>query len=685
MIDSNINVSSTKALNAWVDIESTPAVTCTCSNFLQDFTIYRESDTSKFFGFGVVHKAVINLINEDNTLSHIKIGDRLDIGFKDDRNQYVRPYPYLYVAEIEQNETTNTLTIVAYDTLYKLSLYTIKQLGVTAPYSASEILTKAASLLNITIRESEDLFRLDLGSELNLSGEETLREFFDAVAEINGLIYYAQPLNVVKFKGISQSDTPVLTVDKDMYYDLVTATTRGLTKLCHVTELGDNILASWDTHSNPVTQILRENPFYTLNQNTYDYLVELLMHLGYGGTLSSTQLNCEWRGDPRLEVGDRVAFVTDDGSLATVFLVDDTLEYNGSITEITSWEFVQEENKDFSNPANIGDRINQTFARVDKVNKKIDLVATDVGTTRAELAEIRLTTDDISLRVEKIENNEIEIDIDLENDTNFIALKERVGALEISSDAITASVSNLEVTVNQTIDEAINNLDSSLKEVIQDNDAINSEIVTIKESISALEIEADSITASVSNLETSFTTQINEAVENLESELNATENTLTTEITTVKENVASLKLESDEIIASVKSLESTTAGSIDAVNYNFNELAKEVSLKVDSEAVSIVVEQALSEGVDKVVTASKNYTFDDTGLNISSSDSEISTTVTEDGMRIYKNNNEVLSVDNGGVTAHDLYAKTFLIIGENSRLEDRGNRTACFWIGKAGG
>ena len=51
-------------------------------------------------------------------------------------------------------------------------------------------------------------------------------------------------------------------------------------------------------------------------------------------------------------------------------------------------------------------------------------------------------------------------------------------------------------------------------------------------------------------------------------------------------------------------------------------------------------------------------------------------------MRIKKNSQEVLTVNNQGVKAQDLHAYTFLIIGDNSRLEDRGNRTGCFWIGK---
>jgi hypothetical protein len=108
-------------------------------------------------------------------------------------------------------------------------------------------------------------------------------------------------------------------------------------------------------------------------------------------------------------------------------------------------------------------------------------------------------------------------------------------------------------------------------------------------------------------------------------------------------------------------------------------------LKLDKEGVEITVEEILAEGVERVVTASKKYSFDDTGLNVSSSENSISTTILEDGMRIYRNGEEVLVADNEGVKAEDLHATTFLLIGENSRLQDwstGATRTACFWIGE---
>jgi hypothetical protein len=58
------------------------------------------------------------------------------------------------------------------------------------------------------------------------------------------------------------------------------------------------------------------------------------------------------------------------------------------------------------------------------------------------------------------------------------------------------------------------------------------------------------------------------------------------------------------------------------------------------------------------------------------------TTITENGMIVYKDNEAVLTANNVGVEAVNLNASTYLIIGGNSRFENYGsNRTGCFWIG----
>lgn len=86
-------------------------------------------------------------------------------------------------------------------------------------------------------------------------------------------------------------------------------------------------------------------------------------------------------------------------------------------------------------------------------------------------------------------------------------------------------------------------------------------------------------------------------------------------------------------------------------------------------------------------TKKTSYKFDTEDLTIEKSGSELKTKINEDGMKVYKNDEEMLSANNKGVDAVNLHAKTYLIVGNNSRFEDYENesgkqRTACFWVGK---
>ena len=175
-------------------------------------------------------------------------------------------------------------------------------------------------------------------------------------------------------------------------------------------------------------------------------------------------------------------------------------------------------------------------------------------------------------------------------------------------------------------------------------------------------------------------TDYNLAPEDMESEISA----IRSETKTLNETVTSLQLGADSINASVKSLEETMTRTSDGLANDISIIQEQVNLAMTSEDVKIEIQNQLINGTNKVSTTT-GYTFDEDGLNISKSDSEMKTQITEDGMKIYKNDDIMLTANNQGVDAKNLHATTYLIIGGNSRMEDfteDGNkRTAVFWIG----
>lgn len=116
------------------------------------------------------------------------------------------------------------------------------------------------------------------------------------------------------------------------------------------------------------------------------------------------------------------------------------------------------------------------------------------------------------------------------------------------------------------------------------------------------------------------------------------------------------------------------------------EISKSLEFKMDADAVDIAIEQKISAGVnvDEVETKT-GYRFDAEGLKISKAGEEMSNMIDNTGMYVTRSGEDILVANNAGVTAVNLHAKTYLIIGAGngrSRLEDYGtSRTGVFWVG----
>ena len=144
--------------------------------------------------------------------------------------------------------------------------------------------------------------------------------------------------------------------------------------------------------------------------------------------------------------------------------------------------------------------------------------------------------------------------------------------------------------------------------------------------------------------------------------------------TTLKRDTSQIVMEAKEELQS----------NITDVDDRVADISKKVEMKLDADAVSIIVEKEISQGVDRVETKS-GYVFDSEGLNISKSGEAIKNQLTHKGMYVTKSGENILVADKDGVAATDLHAKTYLKIGKGegrSRFEDYGiDRTGCFWIG----
>lgn len=149
----------------------------------------------------------------------------------------------------------------------------------------------------------------------------------------------------------------------------------------------------------------------------------------------------------------------------------------------------------------------------------------------------------------------------------------------------------------------------------------------------------------------------------------------------IKEQSTTLSRNAEEITA--KAVEAVRTELSDSIT----EIEKSVELKLDADAVNIVVDNKIANGVDRVETKT-GYRLDSNGLDISKAGDEIHNTIDHTGMYVKRGDEEMLKANKDGVVATDLHAKTYLLIGSEggrSRFEDYDvgteKRTGCFWVG----
>ena len=604
MINSTIASSAVNKVNAKVELYngSTLVTTCTCNDRLQDFTVERVGQNNKFFGFGIIHKLTVNLIDLDRSLTVTKDNSfKVYLGYGD---QFENPYPTFYADSISRDENTNTITVVAYDTLAAANTHTVAEIQV--PYTIRQFAAAATTLLGVAAVNfigitDEACLNTYYETGANFEGTENYKAALDSIAEVTQTIYYLDNQNRLIFKRLDKDGAAVFTIGKDIYYDLESGEKRILNTIVSATELGDNISSS--AGSDGVTQYIRNNPFWDLREDRATLLDNAVAAIG---GIGADQFYCDWDGNFLLEMGDKINIIAEDDSNLVSYLLNDSIHYDSTLSELSQWIHTDKD-ETASNPSSLGEVLKQTYAKVDKQNKTIELVA---GETK-------------------------------DNTTN-------IAALQLTVNGISASVKSL---------------DETTKTLTNDLGEVSGTVNTHTENIAALVAKDDEITASVSSLETKT-------------------NELDTSLNTTNQNVSKLQITAENISTSVNSLETNITERLNGIDTNYDELAKEVNTKVTASDITVAIEEERRKGAEKVTT-STGFTFDSNGLTITKSDSEISTNIDEDGLSVYRYNEEVLTADNGGVKAKNLHATTYLIVGKNTYFADYGiDRAGCFWTGK---
>lgn len=707
---------------------STLVATYTQADKVISFDIQRVGEDGKFFGFGICHRLNVHLIDihreiNISTANTIKIS--LGAELPDGTTEY-KIYPTFQVSEVHRDENTNELSVTAYDAIYKASEHTVSELVLTKPYTIKQFVEACASTFGVSATGHTN-FILSYPNGANFDGTETLREALDDVAEATQTIYFLDANNKICFKQLDKSGNAVISIDKSKYMTLKSGVGHRLQTICMCTELGDNVSESTTLVGS--TQYVRDNAFWELRDD-----IAALVHNAITtiGDISIDVFDCTWRGNPALEVGDKISLTTKDNKALIAYLLNDTIKYDGSLSEKTQWKYDANSTETESNPTSLGDAIKQTYARVDKQEKQITLLASEMN---SQTQAIKKTV------------KQVDVEYYLSTSTtsatggswSTTAPTWQEGKYMWSRQKVTYT-DGTSITRNATCIAGAKGADGKNGKDGQDGapgadgapgkdgnpgkdgtngkdgtDGVDGKNGTNGRGITSVtteyyistsqtELAGGSWSASQPAWEegkyiwtrskivynnptgTEYTTAVCDAAW---AEINAIQGQQKTNTT----DISQLKVEKNNISASVATIvekqsdiDSTIVDMQKGIGEQnqsnaaqFETLTNKVNATMTSEQVQLAISTEVAKGASKVTT-STGFKFDDSGLTISKTNSEMSTKIDEDGMSIYKGSEEVLTADNTGVDAKNLHATTYLIIGTNSRFEDYGSRTGCFWI-----
>ena len=392
-------------------VGTTPIETYTQNDKILSFDVQRLGDESKFFGYTVCQRLNIKLFDK-NPVTNISTANTIKLYANVNDGEWQQIGARFYITEIHKDEKTDIASVTAYDALKIAERHSYSELEMAASYTLENIifaiptfLGYGVAFMNFKQEDLNTLFAIEYPTGGNFDGSETLREVLTAICEATQSICYVRDGDFC-FRRLSIDGAPDITLTKEDYITFTNKNNRRLSAICSATELGDNVIA--ESGETGTTQYIRDNPLWELREDI-DVLVANALTAVQGLTIC--QFDCSWRGNLLSEIGDKISIVKGE-QVCNTFLLNDTIEYNGGFTQKTSWNYIDNENESVDNPATLGEALRQTYARVDKANKNITLLASEnkllqngLGATNERLAAIELNTNSISATVQEIKTN----------------------------------------------------------------------------------------------------------------------------------------------------------------------------------------------------------------------------------------------------------------------------------------
>lgn len=156
---------------------------------------------------------------------------------------------------------------------------------------------------------------------------------------------------------------------------------------------------------------------------------------------------------------------------------------------------------------------------------------------------------------------------------------------------------------------------------------------------------------------------------------------LTGKILQLQTRVDGLQAENRDAKDNASSLQLTVEGITTQVRKQTEQLQQLTRLSQTAEALQLQVQTVQTQGVSRVTTET-GFTFDDQGLQIRKTGSDLIHRMDHRGMQVLRGAQTLLQADENGVQATDVQVNNYLLVGDHARFENHGeNRTACYFVG----
>ena len=368
------------------------------ANKLQSIEQEVSAVKGKMFGAVVSYKSTIKLIDVKNVVQ-VNVGAKASpqIGI----NGELLPMTPVYISSNTFDEVKGIRTLIGEDAIGFTDKYIwndIKgDLGDT--FIIQDVFAAIASKIGTEFMITGELPNINAvytKATFNVNGDETLRQILTAAAEATGAMVFINGNGKMEIKMLS--NTIALAIDKNVQFDLSTEPSSSLSGIISINELNDMISVG---NNSSYISVISVNPFIDPTDDSSQGKLQNLFVKCQGNTFYPYKL--KWRGNPALEIGDKIRLTLRDGSTIDTWYLGEKVKYTGGMSAESSWEADESEKPEVGSQT-ISDTTRRTMAKVDKANQKITLLTEASGEQGQKISQLEVSLDGIKTEVSEVSN-----------------------------------------------------------------------------------------------------------------------------------------------------------------------------------------------------------------------------------------------------------------------------------------